>query len=131
MSSRIEPLLTVADLDAFPDDDGNRYELIGGELFVSRAPGIPHQRVLHNLQSLVTVTPIMTLYVVPDCPLCAHAREWLRQNSVAYEERNVAGDFGSLRAMYELTRQRLVPVFEANGRALVRPTDAELAEFLL
>jgi Uma2 family endonuclease len=50
MASTIEPLLTVADLDAFPEDDGNRYELIGGELFVSRASGIPHQRVLHNLQ---------------------------------------------------------------------------------
>ena len=50
MAKRIEPLLTVADLDAFPEDDGNRYELIGGELFVSCAPGIPHQRVLQNLQ---------------------------------------------------------------------------------
>ena len=50
MASKIEPLLTVADLDAFPDDDGNRYELIGGVLFVSRAPGIPHQRVLLNLE---------------------------------------------------------------------------------
>jgi Uma2 family endonuclease len=50
MASKIEPLLTVADLDAFPEDDGNRYELIGGVLFVSRAPGIPHQLVLQNLQ---------------------------------------------------------------------------------
>lgn len=50
MASTIEPLLTIADLDVYPDDDGNRYELIGGVLFVSRAPGIPHQRVLNNLQ---------------------------------------------------------------------------------
>ena len=51
MASTIEPLLTIADLDVFPDDDGNRYELIGGELFVSHAPGISHQRVLLNLQT--------------------------------------------------------------------------------
>ena len=48
MASNIKHLMTVADLDAFPDD-GNRYELIEGELFVSRAPGLPHQLVLTNL----------------------------------------------------------------------------------
>jgi Uma2 family endonuclease len=49
MASKIEPLLTVADLDACPNDN-NRYELIEGELFVSRAPQLPHQLVLQNLQ---------------------------------------------------------------------------------
>src|SRR6185369_15808934 len=48
MASNIKHLMTVADLDAFPDD-GKRYELIEGELFVSSAPGLPHQLVLSNL----------------------------------------------------------------------------------
>ena len=73
----------------------------------------------------------VTLYVVPDCPLCAHARAWLERHNIEYIERDVANDFGALRAMHRLTRQRLVPVFEANERALVRPSDDELAKFLL
>ncbi|HEV2708264.1 MAG TPA: glutaredoxin family protein [Pyrinomonadaceae bacterium] len=72
----------------------------------------------------------VTLYVVPGCPLCAGARAWLNRNGVAYTERDVARDFGALRSMYRLTRQNLVPVFEREGRALVRPSEAELTEFL-
>ena len=41
-------LLTVADLEATPDD-GNRYEVIDGELYVSAAPGFIHQSALLNL----------------------------------------------------------------------------------
>ena len=74
---------------------------------------------------------LVTLYVVPACPLCAQARLWLEEHGVDYVERDVAGDFGALRAMYKLTKQNLVPVFETNGQALVRPTDKELIEFLL
>lgn len=73
----------------------------------------------------------ITLYVVPGCPLCSEARRWLDVHGIKYRERDVANDFGALRAMHRLTRQRLVPVFEVRGRALVRPTDEELAEFLL
>ena len=80
---------------------------------------------------MVTRNDSVRLYVVPGCPLCAHARAWLKAHDVVYLERDVANDFGALRAMYELTRQRFVPVLEARGRAMVRPSDAELAEFLL
>lgn len=48
MAAKIEPLLTIEDLDACPDD-GNRYELVGGELFVSRAPAVQHQLILQNI----------------------------------------------------------------------------------
>ena len=74
--------------------------------------------------------PVVTLYVVPDCPLCERARLWLNGHGIPYLERDVKYDFGPLRSMYKLTGQRLVPVFELAGRALVRPTDRELEEFL-
>jgi glutaredoxin len=72
-----------------------------------------------------------TLYVVPHCPLCEGARAWLDAHGVAYRERDVAQDFGALRAMYRLTRQNLVPVVERDGRALVRPSAAEMSALLL
>jgi Uma2 family endonuclease len=52
LSAKVDPILTVADLDLMPDDD-NRYELFEGEVFVSRAPGLPHQTVLANLLTLI------------------------------------------------------------------------------
>jgi Uma2 family endonuclease len=48
MFSNIKHLMTVADLDAFPDD-GNHYELIEGELLVSYSHDIPHQLVRSNV----------------------------------------------------------------------------------
>ncbi|MDQ1523291.1 MAG: Glutaredoxin [Pyrinomonadaceae bacterium] len=79
-----------------------------------------------------TPTPIdVTLYVVPQCPLCDGARAWLARHRVTYVERDVQRDFGALRAMYRLTRQNLVPVFARGERALVRPTDEQLEEFFV
>jgi len=48
MSTKIEPLVTIDELDAMPED-GNRYELVEGEIIVSRAPGLHHQEVLDNV----------------------------------------------------------------------------------
>jgi Uma2 family endonuclease len=60
-------LLTIADWDAMPADDGNRYEIIEGELFVSCSPGLTHQivlaRLIFQLSSYERANPIGT--VVP------------------------------------------------------------------
>ncbi len=52
MTTRTQ-LLTIADWDATPADDGYRYEIIEGELFVSCSPGLTHQVVLINLLGLI------------------------------------------------------------------------------
>jgi len=43
-----QSLLTVADLDLMPED-GNRYEIIEGDIFMSRAPSFQHQLVVQHL----------------------------------------------------------------------------------
>jgi Uma2 family endonuclease len=48
MRAHAEFPLTIEDLEVMPDD-GNRYELIEGELFVSTAPTIGHQRVIFRV----------------------------------------------------------------------------------
>jgi glutaredoxin len=71
-------------------------------------------------------TAQLILYVVPACPLCTEARAFLRENNIEFQERDVANDYAAMRRMYKLTRQGLVPVFEYEGEALVRPSDRQL-----
>jgi Uma2 family endonuclease len=52
MSIPQEQLMTVDELELMPDD-GNRYEVIEGELFVTRAPNYEHQVVISNLTILI------------------------------------------------------------------------------
>ena len=48
MATKIDPMLTVGDLDLMPDDN-NRYEIVDGEILVSRAPTLTHQRICRKL----------------------------------------------------------------------------------
>ena len=52
MITKLQPL-TIADWDAIPAEEGYRHEIIEGELFVSRSPGLTHQMVLTNLIFLI------------------------------------------------------------------------------
>jgi Uma2 family endonuclease len=42
---------TSADLDLFPDSEWKRYEIIDGELFVTRAPHLGHQRTIGKIHA--------------------------------------------------------------------------------
>jgi len=76
MVAKIESLMTVDDLAATPDD-GNRYEVIEGELFVSRAPGLPHQIVSGNIQYQIMIyleqNPIGRIVATPGLILSRHS----------------------------------------------------------
>ena len=68
MTTKSATLLTTDDLIALPDD-GNIYELIEGELIVSSAPSLMHQRVIKNLshfiQSYLDDNPIGEVFPTP------------------------------------------------------------------
>ena len=44
---------TVAQRDRLPDD-GNKYEVVGGELFVTPAPSVRHELIAHDLFELLS-----------------------------------------------------------------------------
>jgi Uma2 family endonuclease len=62
--------LTVADLEAFPDD-GHRYELLDGVLIVTPAPGFNHQMVVGQLFRRLDETAPADLVVLP-APFAIH-----------------------------------------------------------
>ncbi len=69
-------LLTREDLDRMPDDDGNRYELIEGEIVVSPSPRSRHQVVVARLFRLLddACPPgVMVLFAPLDVQLEEHS----------------------------------------------------------
>lgn len=76
MNTKLRPL-TIADLDAMPEDDGNRYEIIEGELFVSTSPGLTHQNVSVNLifrmRLFLETNPIGTIVHTPGLVLSEYS----------------------------------------------------------
>ena len=96
---------TVDDLEFMPEDS-NRYELIGGKLFVSRAPHLNHQRTITNFiyqfQLYFERYPIGEIFttpgvifaptdaVIPDLVFATH--ETVKKN-VAGEDQKFDGKF--------------------------------------
>ena len=70
----------------------------------------------------------VTLFTIPGCPLCEEARVRLANNGIAYGERDVQNDYASMRKMFKLTRQNLVPVLLVGDAFKIRPTEQEIVD---
>jgi len=46
--------LTYRDLEALPEEEGKRYELYDGEVYMSASPRVPHQQLAGNLYAFLT-----------------------------------------------------------------------------
>lgn len=64
----IEPLITIYDLEATPDD-GKIYELFEGELSVAKAPSLNHQQLIGRfsiiLGNYLDQNPIGSIWITP------------------------------------------------------------------
>ena len=61
----------------------------------------------------------VTVYSTNSCPWCVKAKDFLKDNKVAFKEVNVAEDSKGLQDMEEKSGQRGVPVIDANGTIIV------------
>lgn len=69
------------------------------------------------------------MYSTPSCAYCTMAKNWLRQNKVAFTEFDVSRDERRADEMFRKSGQMGVPVLDIRGKVLVgfRPQDMEQA----
>jgi glutaredoxin-like YruB-family protein len=61
----------------------------------------------------------VTVYSTNMCPWCVKAKEFLKQNNIAFEEKNVSENIESLQEMEDKSGQRGVPVIDINGTIII------------
>ncbi|MBI2575201.1 glutathione S-transferase N-terminal domain-containing protein [Candidatus Woesearchaeota archaeon] len=59
------------------------------------------------------------IYTTPTCPWCVKTKEFFKENSVQYEEVNVAADRAAAEEMIQKSGQMGVPVIDVDGQMIV------------
>jgi Uma2 family endonuclease len=135
MSQTSQVRWTTADLELLPDN-GNRYEIVDGELFVTRAPHWDHQQVADNICTELkfwlhqtglgkAVTGVGIIFtdadnVIPDVV-------WINNQRLA----SVLDDAGHLTAAPELVVEVLSPGEENERRDALRQAALRLRQVKL
>lgn len=62
---------------------------------------------------------MVKIYSIPTCPYCHQAKDFFKENSVEFEDVNVAEDEKARDEMIEKSGQMGVPVLDVNGEIVV------------
>lgn len=72
----------------------------------------------------------VAIYTTPTCGYCRMAKEFFKQNSIAYSEYDVAADADKRNEMMEMTGQMGVPVITIDDNVVVGFNQSKIAELL-
>ena len=70
------------------------------------------------------------VYSTPTCPYCKMTKKFLEDNSIKYQDLNVAGDKAAREEMINKSGQMGVPVIDINGELILGFDQAQLKEKL-
>ena len=70
------------------------------------------------------------IYTTPTCVYCKAAKEFFKENDVAYEEKDVVQDEQARETMVQRSGQMGVPVIDVDGEIVIGFDKAKLASLL-
>jgi len=72
----------------------------------------------------------VTIYSTPVCHFCHAAKDFFKENNVAYSEYDVAADLEKRTEMIDMTGQMGVPVIRINDDVIIGFDEPKLKELL-
>jgi glutaredoxin-like YruB-family protein len=72
----------------------------------------------------------VTIYSTPTCVYCKMAKDFFKENSVEYEEKNVGEDREALEEMIQKSGQTGVPVIDIDGKIIIGFNKEKITELL-
>ncbi len=72
----------------------------------------------------------VSIYTTPSCHFCHMAKEYFKENNIAYTEIDVAADAAKRKEMIDMTRQMGVPVIRIDDSLIVGFNKPKVAELL-
>ncbi len=72
----------------------------------------------------------VAIYSTPSCHFCHMAKEYFKENNIAYTEYDVASDMEKRKEMIDMTKQMGVPVIHIDDSIIVGFNKPKIAELL-